>query len=74
MNSPSAEASGRWAALLIRLASRSRHRRDSAMSQRYPFVDAYECLWTVAAMVVSLRFACHLRFADLESIKGYCAD
>src|SRR6266704_3130758 len=27
---------GRWAALLIRLASRSRHRRDSAMSQRYP--------------------------------------
>ena len=28
-------------ALLIRLASRSRHRRDSAMSQRYPSVDAY---------------------------------
>jgi len=35
------EASGRWAALLIRLASRSRHRRDSTMSQRYPFIDAY---------------------------------
>src|SRR6266852_3736720 len=34
MNSPSVEASGRWAALLIRLGSRSRHRRDSAMSQR----------------------------------------
>ena len=28
-------------ALLIRLASRSRHRLDSAMSQRYPSVDAY---------------------------------
>jgi hypothetical protein len=41
MNSSSVEASGRWAALLIRLASRSRHRRDSALSQRYPSIDAY---------------------------------
>src|SRR5437879_1419688 len=41
MNSPSVEASGRWAALLIRLASRSRHRRDSAMSQRYTSINAH---------------------------------
>jgi hypothetical protein len=34
-HSPSVEASGRWAALPIRLARRSRHRRDSAMSKRY---------------------------------------
>lgn len=36
MNSPSVEASGRWAALLIRLASRSRHRRDSGHVQTLP--------------------------------------
>src|SRR5207237_8905598 len=43
MVSPSVEASGLRGVgrLLIRLASRSRHRRDSAMSQRYPSVDAY---------------------------------
>jgi hypothetical protein len=41
-HSPSVEASGRWAALLIRLASRSRHAETRAMSRRYPSAAEFD--------------------------------
>ena len=42
-HSPSVEALGRWAALLIRLASRSRHRAETrSMSKRYPSAAEFD--------------------------------